>query len=195
MERLVPWLRRAGWAWGIAAILLAVLAWRVADRPSAGSGTEISVGEATAASEIEGPSRGALVVHVAGAVKRPGVYSLAPSARVRQAVGRAGGPARRAALSRINLAAPLQDGQQVVVPTRGPGGVGTSGVGTGGGPISISSASEEELQQIDGIGPTLAARIVEERQARGGFASVDDLDEVSGIGPARLEALRDKVVP
>lgn len=194
MDRLLPWLRRAGWAWGVAAILLAVLAWRVADRPGTGVGTEIRLGARTTAAEADSAPKGGLVVHVAGAVKRPGVYSLASSARVRQAVGRAGGPTRRAALSQINLAAPLQDGQQVVVPVRGRGGAGGAG-GEDGGPISISSASAEELQQLDGIGPTLAGRIVEERQARGGFASIDDLDEVPGIGPARLEALRDKVVP
>jgi competence protein ComEA len=194
MDRLLPWLRRAGWAWGVAAILLAVLAWRVADRPGTGVGTEIRLGDRTTAAEADSAPKGGLVVHVAGAVKRPGVYSLASSARVRQAVGRAGGPTRRAALSQINLAAPLQDGQQVVVPVRGRGGAGGAG-GEDGGPISISSASAEELQQLDGIGPTLAGRIVEERQARGGFASIDDLDEVPGIGPARLEALRDKVVP
>ena len=194
MDRLLPWLRRAGWAWGVAAILLAVLAWRVADRPGTGVGTEIRLGDGTTAAEADSAPKGGLVVHVAGAVKRPGVYSLASSARVRQAVGRAGGPTRRAALSQINLAAPLQDGQQVVVPVRGRGGAGGAG-GEDGGPISISSASAEELQQLDGIGPTLAGRIVEERQARGGFASIDDLDEVPGIGPARLEALRDKVVP
>jgi competence protein ComEA len=191
---LLPWLRRAGWAWGVAAILLAVLAWRVADRPGTGVGTEIRLGDRTTAAEADSAPKGGLVVHVAGAVKRPGVYSLASSARVRQAVGRAGGPTRRAALSQINLAAPLQDGQQVVVPVRGRGGAGGAR-GVDGGPISISSASAEELQQLDGIGPTLAGRIVEERQARGGFASIDDLDEVPGIGPARLEALRDKVVP
>ncbi len=178
----------------MAAVLLAVAAWRVADRPGAGAGTEISLDAASGASAPAEADRGTLVVHVAGAVKRPGVYSLPATARVRQAVGRAGGPRPRAALSQINLAAPLQDGQQVVVPLRGPAGQG-GGTSGSGGPISLSSASAEELQGLDGIGPTLAERIVEERRARGGFASVEDLDEVPGIGPARLEALKDKVVP
>jgi competence protein ComEA len=113
-----------------------------------------------------------------------------------QAIGRAGGPTVRADLSALNLAAPVQDGQQVRVPRAPPAGSGGGGAAeAGSGPISLSSADEAALDGLDGIGPTLAGRIVEWRRAHGGFASVDQLLEVPGIGPARLEALRPQVVP
>jgi competence protein ComEA len=119
------------------------------------------------------------------------VYELGAGDRVRDAVRRAGGPGRRADLGALNLAAQLQDGQQVVVPAKGAAG---SDARTAG-PLSLSSATADDLEELDGIGPALAARIVDHRDALGGFASVDQLDEVPGIGPARLEALRDEVVP
>jgi competence protein ComEA len=91
----------------------------------------------------------------------------------------------------------VQDGQQVLIPPRAPrGGAGAAPAGGGrAGPVSLSSATEDDLDELDGIGPTLAGRIVEWRRAHGGFASVDQLLDVPGIGPARLEALRPHVVP
>lgn len=137
-----------------------------------------------------------VVVDVAGAVRRPGVYRLPAGARVVDAIGRAGGAVADAMLEGINRAARLADGQQVVVPERLPGGVAaTAGSATEDGPISLGSATAEQLDTIDGIGPVTAAKIVEYRDQHGGLASVDQLDELSGIGPATMESLRARLQP
>jgi len=137
-----------------------------------------------------------VVVDVAGAVRRPGVYRLPVGARVVDAIERAGGPAVDALLEGINRAARLADGQQVMVPERGPGGTAAlAGATAEDGPISLGSASVEQLETIDGIGPVTAAKIVEYRDQHGGLSSVDQLDQVSGIGPATMESLRDRLQP
>jgi competence protein ComEA len=137
-----------------------------------------------------------VVVHVAGAVARPGVYRLPAGSRVDDAVERAGGAAAKAELEAVNLAARLADGQQVVVPERGPGGVASvAGSGEEEGPISLGTATVEQLDTIDGIGPVTAQDIVEFRDQHGGLASVDQLDQVSGIGPATMESLRSRLQP
>jgi competence protein ComEA len=152
--------------------------------PAAGGGFSLGSG---------GPD---VVVDVAGAVRRPGVYRLPVGARVTDAVERAGGAAPSAALEAINLAARLSDGQQVLVPELGPGGVATApGAGAEDGPISLGSATVEQLETIDGIGPVTAADILEFRDQHGGLSSVDQLDQVSGIGPATMEALRARLQP
>lgn len=143
---------------------------------------------------VEQPSRSA-VVHVAGAVRRPGVYRLAAGARVRDALRRAGGATSRADANAINLAAPVQDGVQVVVPRRAASVAAVaSGAPAATAPVNLNTASAEELQTLDGVGPATAADILEYRSQQGGFRSVDDLDQVPGIGPKTMEALRDKVV-
>src|SRR4051812_16454496 len=119
-------------------------------------------------------------VDVAGAVRRPGLYSLPTGARVAAALERAGGARTRADVTAVNLAAKLADGQQVLVPLRGHGlaenvPAGTSGTAPPGAKISLSTASEPQLEQLDGIGPGLAGRIIEYRQAHGGFRSIDQL--------------------
>jgi competence protein ComEA len=137
-----------------------------------------------------------IVVDVAGAVRRPGVYRLPAGARVIDAVDRAGGPASGALLEAINRAARLTDGQQVVVPKRGPAGAAASAVGAAeDGPISLGGATVEQLDTIDGIGPVTAQKILEYRDMHGGLASVEQLDEVSGIGPATMESLRARLQP
>ena len=150
-----------------------------------------------------------LVVHVAGAVRRPGVYRLREGARVQDALARAGGPTRKADVDALNLAARLEDGRQVVVPRRarapaagaaaGPAGGGaTAGAGTGAvvaGPVSLSTASEAELDALAGVGPATVQKIIEYRTEHGGFGSVEDLGEVPGIGDKRLETLRELVTP
>ena len=202
MDRLLPWLRRSGWAYVLAAVALALVAWRLGPGSGGGGGQpSAEAGAATAPAEVVDAPAPRALVHVAGEVRRPGVYRVGAGARAIEAIRRAGGPTRRADLSALNLAAPLQDGQQVLIPSRAPrGGGGASGTAAAGaagaaGPISLSSATEEDLDRLDGIGPTLAARIVEWRRAHGGFASVEQLLDVPGIGPARLEAVRAQVTP
>lgn len=201
MDRLLPWLRRSGWMYGLIALVLAVMAWR-----SMGGGGEQGA-PAPAARVSRAPEVPKMtLVHVAGAVRTPGVYRVGGDSRVIQAVRIAGGPTRDADLSRLNLAAPVVDGQQVVIPFRprpgaGGGGGGASGAGTSGagsgatGPVSLSSATAADLEALDGVGPALAARIIAWRDSHGGFSSVDALDEVPGIGPARMEALRPHLTP
>jgi competence protein ComEA len=137
-----------------------------------------------------------IYVHVAGAVRQPGLLRLRAGTRVATAIERAGGAAPRADLSGVNLAAKLEDGQQVVVPVRGaaPGASG-GGAGAAGAKPSLGSATIEQLDQIDGIGPTLAQRIVEYRTQHGGFGSVGELREVEGIGAKRFETLREALQP
>ena len=137
-------------------------------------------------------------VHVAGAVRRPGLYRVPAGARVAVAVRRAGGPARGAQLAAVNLAARLQDGQQVVVPGTGAAAAAAGGPAAGGGAaakVSLGSATAEQLEELEGIGPTLAEKIVEYRTKRGGFRSLDQLRQVDGIGEKRFEALKKGLTP
>jgi competence protein ComEA len=142
-----------------------------------------------------GGQSGDLVVDVTGAVRRPGVYRMPVGSRVNDAVARAGGAAPRAHLEAINLAARLADGQQVVVPERVPGGGTAVVAGAEEGPISLGTATVEQLEEIEGIGPVTAGDIVEFRDEHGGLASVDQLDQVPGIGPATMESLRERLQP
>jgi competence protein ComEA len=137
-------------------------------------------------------------VHVAGAVRRPGLIRVPAGSRVAAALARAGGPGRKADLTLVNLAARVQDGQQVVVPTAGaapPAGIGTAGAGVAGAKPSLATATVEQLEELDGIGPTLSERIVEYRDAHGGFRSLGELRDVEGIGEKRFESLREALQP
>ncbi|HEX2304159.1 MAG TPA: ComEA family DNA-binding protein [Gaiella sp.] len=148
--------------------------------------------------DADGSGAGAaprLVVHVVGAVRRPGLFRLEEGARVADAVQRAGGPTRRADLSVVNLAAPLADGQQVVVPRRGPPGAAPAGSPATPAKVSLAIATVDQLDELPGIGPVTAQKIVDWRTAHGPFGSVEDLDDVPGIGPARVEQLRELVTP
>jgi competence protein ComEA len=141
-----------------------------------------------------------VVVDVVGAVRRPGLYRLAQGSRIADAVARAGGATRKADLAQVNLAAPLADGEQVVVPRRGgvPGATSTGGAAAPGGPaapVQLSTATLEQLDTLPGVGPVTAQKILDYREKHGAFSSVDALDAVPGIGPKRLEQLRDLVVP
>ncbi|HET8592665.1 MAG TPA: ComEA family DNA-binding protein [Solirubrobacterales bacterium] len=136
---------------------------------------------------------GDVIVHVAGAVRRPGVYRLPTGARVTDAVRRAGGLSHGAVADAINLAARLSDGQQIVVP--GAGGAATSSAPGENGPISLGTANVEQLDRIEGIGPVTAQKIVEFRDQRGGLSSIEQLDEVPGIGPSTMESLRAGLQP
>jgi competence protein ComEA len=189
--------------YGLALLALVVLAaWYVAR----GSGPTAAAAGTAPAIAVRGESKGLLVVHVAGAVRRPGVYRMRAGSRVDDAVTRAGGARRRADLSALNLAAELEDGRQVLVPLRAPAATAAVAPGpttaspstaaapaTPGVPLNLNTATPEQLDQLDGIGPTTAQHIVEYREAHNGFGSVDELDQVPGIGETRLAAIRDKV--
>ena len=151
-----------------------------------------------AASAAPSPSGPPIIVDVTGWVHEPGVYEFAQGERVIDAVERAGGARNGADLSVLNLAAPLTDGTQVVVPKQGAAAAGTVPGETGGGTttsglININTASATEFETLSGIGEVLAGAIVDYRTENGPFASVDDLESVSGIGPATLEEIRDQV--
>jgi competence protein ComEA len=152
---------------------------------------------------VEASGSGVAVVQVAGAVHRPGVYRLGAGRRVDDAVRAAGGAQPQADLAGVNLAAKVSDGQQVIVPATGAAGApGTGPAGSAGGagagaaagqPLNLNTATPEQLDQLDGLGPATAQKIVAYRQAHGGFRSVSELDQVPGIGEKKLAALKDRV--
>lgn len=184
-------------AYGAVAVALLLVGAR-AIRAEGGDGAAPFASSPGTGGEISLKSGGGadIVIDVAGSVQRPGVYRLPAGARVVDAIERAGGPASGAMLEGINRAARLTDGQQVMVPERGPGGtIATAGSGAEDGPIGLGSATVEQLETIDGIGPVTAGKIVEYRDQHGGLASVDQLDQVSGIGPATMESLRARLQP
>ena len=138
-----------------------------------------------------------LVVDVAGAVRQPGLHALAPGTRIADALAAAGGATAHADVNAVNLAAPVADGEQIVVPARGSG---TAGASSGAAPsptapLDLNTASLEQLDALPGIGPTTAQKILDYRQAHGSFHSVDELDAVPGIGQGRLAQLKGLVLP
>lgn len=191
---------------GIVLVLLGIRALRA---PTAGdegggaggSGGGVQLSNAPVGSKSgPAPSDGDVVVHVTGAVQKPGVYRLPAGSRVTDAVERAGGGASKADPNAINLAARVADGQQVVVPERVASGASAVAPAPGTdpateGPISLGSADSAALETIDGIGPSTAAAILEYRDEHGGISSIDELDEVPGIGPATIAALSDRLQP
>src|SRR5919109_4348471 len=185
---------------GLIVVMLALLGgaglWYARSLPKPVTIAEAPAGavEATAPASPEPPP---LIVDVAGAVKRPGVYEFAEGDRVIDAIERAGGALPKADLSLLNLAAPLTDGTQILVPKTGPAAPGgTDGTtvpgGSTSGLINVNTASATELEALSGIGEVLAATIVEYRTQNGPFTAVDELLDVSGIGPATLEEIRDQ---
>jgi competence protein ComEA len=181
----------------LAAALILLVVLTVAGRRLAYTGAAV---ESTQAAVLE-PAAAApapkVVVHVAGAVRRPGLYRLTDGSRVADAIARAGGATRRADTAAVNLAAPLADGSQVLVPSRPVAGQASDIPAAGAVPakVSLASATLEQLDTLPGIGPVTAHRILDHREANGPFRSVDDLDAVPGIGPARVEQLRELVTP
>jgi competence protein ComEA len=175
--------------------LVVMLAARVFARPSTSSTAAAPLPIPTG-TEAAGPAPRRLVVDVEGAVRRPGVYRFETGARVADAIARAGGTTRRADRALVNLAAPLADGQQLVVPRRGGGaGAGGGSPPAPAGPVDLNTASVEQLDELPGIGPVTAQKIVDYRAEHGPFTSVDQLDAISGIGPSRIDNLRGHVVP
>jgi competence protein ComEA len=176
----------------IAGALLLIGALFLAGRYLVGAGAaEQRAGAEPVAGELRAEPAPRLVVHV-------GLYRLANGARIADAVRRAGGATRRADLSLVNLAAPVSDGTQVVVPRRVPPaatGTGEAGAAAPSGPLHLNTATVEQLDELPGVGPVTAQKIVDWREQHGAFSSVDDLDAIPGIGPARLEQLRELVAP
>lgn len=162
-------------------------------------GSRVEPGDGGAAPD--GAETGAgVVAHVVGAVREPGLVELPSGARIADAVEAAGGPTSEADLSGVNLARPVTDGEQIHVPRPGetpeaaggaaaeaPGGAPDPGSGA---TVDLNTADAATLETLPGIGPALARRIIDWRTANGPFASVDELDDVSGIGPAVLEQIR-----
>jgi len=151
------------------------------------------------------PSAPDVVVYVCGAVRSPGVVRLPSTARIADALKVAGGATSSAELSAVNLAARLADGQQIIVPRRGeaPAAGGAAASATSGAagstvagpaaPININTASLEELDTLDGVGPATAQKIIDYRTANGGFKTIDEIKEVSGIGDAKFAAMKDSI--
>ncbi len=190
-RRLLPW--AAG-----AVLLVALAAFYIA-RSRAPDAAAAPVATIALSGQDGSGGGGRVVVDVAGAVRHPGVYRLAGGSRVEDALHRAGGATRRADLTQINRAAKLEDGRQVLVPVRASAAT-TSGsaapaaaapVATPSVPINLNTATLEQLDQLDGVGPATAQKILDFRTAHGGFGSVDELDQIPGIGEKRLAALRD----
>jgi competence protein ComEA len=159
--------------------------------------TEPPLGDPSASTAATAPSTAsAVLVDVTGAVRRPGVVQLPSGARVTDAIDAAGGPAARADLASVNLARPVADGEQIVVARRGaqlPGPVPAATSATSGAPtapLDLNTATEPDLESLPGVGPVLAQRVLDWRAQHGPFSSVDELTEVSGIGPATLADLR-----
>ena len=159
---------------------------------------------------VSGPDDGAggrerVIVHVAGAVRRPGVYRIEAGARVDDAVRRAGGATRRADLGGLNLAAKVEDGRQVLVPRRAAAGAGPRRAGGGHGgerrpargaaaaPVNLNTATLAQLDTLSGVGPATAQKILDYREEHDGFGTVEELGEVPGIGDVRLATLRELV--
>jgi competence protein ComEA len=184
----------------VAVVVLALVGRRLAAAGTARAPAAQAVSLRESASPGTGGAAPRLVVYVVGAVRHAGLVRLPEGARVADALERAGGPSRRADLTLVNLAAPVADGQQVVVPVRVPAGQAGAVGGAGTAPgvqarVSLASATLEQLDALPGIGPVTAQKILDWRQTHGPLRSVDDLDAVPGIGPARVEQLRDLVTP
>ncbi len=203
--RAVPPLRLVG---GVAGVLLAaVVAWWMLRTPSspieqslprASARSTTVVGAATSATAVADPTTPVtIVVQAAGAVVRPGVYRLIEGARVIDLINAAGGPTTDADTQLVALAATLTDGVRVYVPKVGEAAPPPIGGGGLGGdisalpaPVDLNAATPEQLDALPGVGPATAAAIVAHRQEIGRYASVDELLDVRGIGPAKLEAIR-----
>ena len=205
----------------VAVVLVAAVAWLLAaPRGPVPTSIALSGPQLGRSAAADGRSAGAavpgatpkpkvrhVVVHVAGAVRSPGVYHVRAPGRLIDAVHRAGGLTADADLTQINLAARLTDGRAIIVPRLGPApgaAVGGSAVapgtsaagGVGGAPVgkvSVNSATAEQLDGLDGIGPGMAAAIIALRTKLGGFSRIDQLDEVPGVGEKRLANLKSQL--
>jgi competence protein ComEA len=206
-EGLPPSARNAAFVGGVIVVCLAVWWWGrppEAARPQS-AGDAGAVETSVSASESRPSAPSTVTVHVVGAVGRPGVYCLPTGARVADAVQAAGGLLGNAEPTGVNLARPVSDGEQIVVPVQGQvpaagaGGVapgsaaGASGGAVSGGPIDLNTATVEQLDTLPGVGPATAAKIIADRTENGPFRTAEDLMRVTGIGAKRYESLKDLV--
>jgi competence protein ComEA len=177
--------------------LALALALALANRMLRDAGTAYDAPAPHASAAVPAVPRSLVVVDVVGAVRRAGLYRLPQGSRIADALARAGGATRKAELDLVNLAAPLADGSQIVVPTRAAArqAGGGGGPSAPAGPVHLNSATEADLEALPGVGPVTAQKILDYRQHHGAFGSVDELDAIPGIGPKRLDQLRDLVAP
>lgn len=177
----------------VVGMAVGALVWTTRQAPEPIESTLPVVDPATVTTTTVAP--GPVVVHVAGAVARPGVQELAAGSRVVDAIDAAGGLTPDADAGRINLAAELTDGIQVYVPAHGEAAPQGSlpGAEAGDGLVDLNVADTTELEELPGVGPATAAAIIDHRERNGPFTAVDDLLDVRGIGEAKLAALRDLV--
>jgi len=185
--------RLAAWAGG-ALVLVVLAAWYLSHTRTAADAAPPPV--PTIAVEGGAERDGKVAVDVAGEVEQPGVYMLPSGARVEDALERAGGPTRKADLTQINRAAKLEDGRQVLVPVRAPKGTAPAAAAAGTTPqqpLNLNTATLEQLDTLDGVGPATAQKILEYREQHGGFTSIEELDQIPGIGEKRLAALRERL--
>lgn len=187
----------------VAVVVVVLVGSRALTSSPAAQQTSMLPAEPSTAARVEPPPAPVatpVYVHVAGRVRRPGLYRLHAGSRIADALRRAGGRAHGADLDAINLAAKVHDGDQVLVPRKSAvaagsvvpaaGQTGVGGAATPAAVVSLNSATEEQLETIDGVGPATAAKIIAFRQQHGGFRTVDDLAQISGIGPKKLAAMR-----
>lgn len=147
--------------------------------------------DGSGATPIDAPMPAAITVHVTGEVAHPGLVDLAAGSRIADAIAAAGGTLPSADLGALNLAAPVRDGERVHIGAEGPGGA--TGPAPDDGLVHLNEASEADLERLPGVGPVLAARILDHRNQHGPFAAPEDLLDVPGIGEGRLEAMRDLI--
>ena len=187
--------------WGIVGLVILLIGANYL-RSNISSSTEEDTAMATVEiKESSSTASSRLKIHVIGEVLRPGLYEAEPGGRVADALALAGGPTAAADLNQINLAAKLADGQQLLVPQKGAAGVVQTAPGEGGSsaaagsrqPLNLNSATEAQLEELDGVGPKTAQKIVEYRTNAGGFKSIEELMEVPGIGPAKFDQLKGQV--
>ncbi|WP_051223778.1 ComEA family DNA-binding protein [Conexibacter woesei] len=172
-------------AYAVGAVLVVVVGLRVLHHdaaPAAAPATE------RASVAVAAPRAVGALVHVVGAVRRAGVYRVGAGKRIEDAIRLAGGATAHADLQAINLAAKVADGQQIVVPRRGAAPAGVSAVPgvAASAPVNLNTATAEQLDTLDGVGPTTAQKILAFRQQHGGFSSINDLAQIPGIGPKKL---------
>jgi competence protein ComEA len=187
--------QRRAFAAGLVCLVVLLILWRHHGRSASAASLQVAPIVPKRAPRAASPL---LVVDIAGAVRQPGLVRIPHGARVADAIARAGGFASSALRDAVNLAAPVADGQQVLVPARGsPASTVAAGTSASasGGPVSLSTASAEQLDALPGVGPVTAQKIVAYRQQHGPFTSVEGLDAISGIGPSRIADLKGLVVP